>query len=538
MKKFFTLALLAILGISNAFADDFALYSGTITEGDYVIVYDGCAMNNVVASSRFGYAEVVIANDKIANPDDAIIWTVTKTGDYYTLYNADAKKYAAGTGAKNKAQLLDDASDDKALWTVSGDATYEFVNKANTTAAVNANLRKNGTYGFACYGTTTGGALSLYKRVEGGSGDTKTATTIKFAEGYKTQIAQGPDGMFPEIGSVVDLPTATVMAGDAAIEGANVDWSIELKSWKEKGEGEKPVIANGKISFEGYGSVVVKASFAGNDKYEASSKTYDLTVYNSYGLLKEMVNDIADPKFEKNDEADKDGKPVFYFFRNIDADGFPPVTSTVTYVNGKYIYLTDGDGNNLLFFGTNSQNLKQGDKISGNVSDTNLGGFWGSLKRYNKLPEFAFTTMNVKVESEGNPVTPATITIDELVDNINNYVKIENAEFVSADKKNLVFKVEDKEFAVYNQFNMNIDALETTAKYTLEGMGSVFYNSKSATGTYQLHLISFDKTGEPTGINSAKVAKTATAIFNVAGQTLSAPQKGLNIIDGKKVFVK
>ena len=39
------------------------------------------------------------------------------------------------------------------------------MNKKNTVNNVNANLRKNGTYGFACYATSTGGALSLYKKV-------------------------------------------------------------------------------------------------------------------------------------------------------------------------------------------------------------------------------------------------------------------------------------------------------------------------------------------------------------------------------------
>ena len=44
--------------------------------------------------------------------------------------------------------------------------------------------------------------------------------------------------------------------------------------------------------------------------------------------------------------------------------------------------------------------------------------------------------------------------------------------------------------------------------------------------------------GVTTGIATIKAAQKTTAIFNAAGQLLSAPQKGLNIIDGKKVFVK
>ena len=372
----------------------------------------------------------------------------------------------------------------------------------------------------------------------GQGGDTKTATKITFAEGYTTQIGQGPDDMFPEVGSTVALPAATVMAGDVTV-GNTVEWSLQVTSWKGKEGKPEPSISEGKINVaDGYGVLEVTASYAGNDIYEASSKKYTLTVYNTYGLLKEMAKDIADPDCTKDDEDDADGKPVFYFFRNIDAEGFPVATSTVTYVNGKYIYLTDGDGANLLFYGTNTQNLKKGDVISGNVSNTNLGGFWGNLKRYKKLPEFAFTDMNVKVESEGATVTPTTITIDQLKDNINAYVTVENAEYVSASSKNLTFKVGEAELAVYNQFNVSASALEVGAKYTVEGMVSVNKKDKNTDAVYQLYPISFTKTGEA-GINEMKVnTKFEGKTYNMAGQMVTSSYKGLVIMNGRKVVMK
>ena len=169
--------MLLTLGIGSAWAEEYALYSGTITEGDYVIVYDGNAMNNTVSSSRFGYTAVTITGDKISNPPATIVWHIAPSGDYWTIFSADVNKYAASTGAKNKAQLLASGTDDKSLWTVSGSSTYEFVNKANAAANVNKNLRQNGTYGFACYATSTGGALSLYKKVEqSGGGETPEPT--------------------------------------------------------------------------------------------------------------------------------------------------------------------------------------------------------------------------------------------------------------------------------------------------------------------------------------------------------------------------
>ena len=141
----------------------YSLYSGNLTEGDYVIYYSGRAMKNTVSSNRLEYAEVTPSDNKIINPDASIVWHIAPSGDYWTIYNSAVEKYAAGNGTKNQAALNASATDDGSLWTVSGDSTYEFVNKKNAANKVNCNLRNNSTYGFACYGTGTGGALSLYK---------------------------------------------------------------------------------------------------------------------------------------------------------------------------------------------------------------------------------------------------------------------------------------------------------------------------------------------------------------------------------------
>jgi len=145
--------------------DVYSLYSGDLTEGDYVIVYEGGAMKSSVTSDRLDYSAVTITSNSITGPAENLVWHIAQSGDNWTIYNAEVAKYAASTGAKNKAQLLESGTDNKSLWTVTvGDGTYDFVNVANTSAKVNANLRRNGTYGFACYASTTGGALSLYKK--------------------------------------------------------------------------------------------------------------------------------------------------------------------------------------------------------------------------------------------------------------------------------------------------------------------------------------------------------------------------------------
>ena len=151
----------------------YSLYSGELTEGDYVIYSNGYAMKAEVYNKRLGYLAVTPSNDEIVAPDASIVWHIAPSGNYWTIYNANG--YAASNGNKNEAQLLADGADDRSLWTASGTSPFAFVNKYNSSSSVNANLRFNsGTNGdtfyayFACYAANTGSGLTLYKL--GGAG--------------------------------------------------------------------------------------------------------------------------------------------------------------------------------------------------------------------------------------------------------------------------------------------------------------------------------------------------------------------------------
>ena len=245
-------------------AEDYALYSGAITEGDYVIVTSDVAMKNTVTSDRFDYQSVTITEDKISNPTAAIVWHIAASGDYWTIYNANVNKYAASTGAKNKGQLLASGTDDKSLWTVSGTSTYEFVNKQNTTNKVNANLRYNSGFGFACYSTSTGGALSLYKKVEAAG----AATTV-------TIISTGITNTNKFVSTAAGTLTAavTVTATSAAVDGATVTWTSSNESVATVGE------SSGVVTLVGEGATTITASYAGKTgEYKSSYAEYVLNV--------------------------------------------------------------------------------------------------------------------------------------------------------------------------------------------------------------------------------------------------------------------
>ena len=148
-------------------SSSFELFSGELTPGSYLITYGNGAVTASFTKDRLDITAVTPMGNAIDEPDPSIIWEITFTDDgCVTLYNKATLAYAAGTGVKNKATLLSIVSD-YSKWIPSGDGTYEFVNLGNQNKGVNKHLRRNADFGFACYATSTGGALTLYKRASG-----------------------------------------------------------------------------------------------------------------------------------------------------------------------------------------------------------------------------------------------------------------------------------------------------------------------------------------------------------------------------------
>lgn len=167
MKKIL-LSLVTVFACMCANAQTFQVYSDEITEGDYVIT-DATADEAMVAkisSNRFGY---VVYSTTGATAEN--IWHIAPIAgtNYYSIYNKATESYAAGNGTKNQGALAQDATKENAQWEITmSNGTFEFVNVGNKAKNVNKNLRCNGTYGFACYSTSTGKPLTLYKAVAAG----------------------------------------------------------------------------------------------------------------------------------------------------------------------------------------------------------------------------------------------------------------------------------------------------------------------------------------------------------------------------------
>ncbi|MBQ9202940.1 MAG: Ig-like domain-containing protein [Prevotella sp.] len=279
--------------------------------------------------------------------------------------------------------------------------------------------------------------------------DTRTATTLTLGEHQTTGV----------VGESMNLPTVTVATAEGTpVENVDIDWTSSDETVAD--------ITDGIINFNAAGTTTIKASFAGDNSYKGSSASFTLTVTAApYTSIAAMLADITSTK-----------TTVTYQFENL----------LVTYVNGSNTYVSDGR-NGFLLYGSNL-GLNTGETITGTIT--------GQLYTYNGLPEMAVSAngISAQVVSEENLVAWPTIPAADLQSYINIPVTIENAVFVEAGSgKNLTFKVGDETLAVYNNWSINVAALEANHTYTLTGIGSV-YNT-----TNQLYLVSFEEKAEEEG---------------------------------------
>ena len=321
-------------------ADPYVLFTGPIEEGDYLIVSDGVAMKASISSDRFQYTAVTITDDKIYNPDADCIWHIASSGDYWTIYNNYTNKYAAGNNTNNQGALIISPATDFALWSFAYSEGWTITNKGNTANSKNAVIRRNGDYGFACYGGSTGTGPVLYKLTDGkeeaGISYARTSDVITYGdaltppaltnthgltlscESSNTYVAtvNASTGAISVVGNagiatitvswaeqtisettyrsgnttyVLTInkatpviafsdPTTTVAVGSTVINVATITPSGLAITYSSSDEDVATVTSAGVVSGVKDGNVTITASFAGNDNYAPASGSYSLKV--------------------------------------------------------------------------------------------------------------------------------------------------------------------------------------------------------------------------------------------------------------------
>ncbi len=332
----------------------FELFSGDLAEGDYVITHASAnAIKAEINSDRFAAIEVSPSANIITNPDESIVWHIAQSGEYWTIYNVAADKYAASTGAKNKGALLDDGTDDKALWSLSG--TYDFINKQNTANSVNATLRYNNqnalNTSWACYASGTGSALVLYKKQVAGQPATPTFSVA----GGNYESAQS-----------VEISCETV--------GAKIYYTLD---------GSKPSSTSTEYStaIPVSATTTIKAVAIKDDiESTVASATYTIVVW-------QTVADVWD-------DITSSGPTNAHIY------GYVSQTNVGGYANNFYISDNGSTEGNQLYayrMDMNSYSVEKGDKVK----------LAGDLTLYNDVKEFKYTSADncgkvIALEAKGD----------------------------------------------------------------------------------------------------------------------------------------
>ena len=469
-------AMLAGLWGNGAWAADRWVKTdpANLQSGNVVAIVDqtsSMAMSNDKGASAAPVATAVTLSDdksEITSTVGATLqWVVTVTGDTtktYQFYVAGTENYLYVTKTNNGLRV---GSGERNTFTIVTGGDHNGYYLFNAITDDNRYVGCYNTADWRCYTTINTNIKvndnAFYKLVKDES-DTRVDTSITFGEHATTG----------EAGTSIDLPTATVKAGETTVSNATVTWS----SSKE----ECAVINGNKINLLAAGKTTITATYAGDDtNYKGSTNSYELTVIAApYSSIAAMLADITATR-----------TTATYQFENL----------LVTYVNGSNTFVSDGQ-NGFLFYGS-ELGLVAGNTYTGTAT--------GQIYTYNGLPEMALTANDIsaQVVSEGNSVAWTAIAPADLQNNINVPVTIEDAVFVEAGTgKNLAFKVGETDLAVYNNWSIDVSALEADKTYTLTGIGAVY--SKNETTTYQIYLVSFEEKAaeEPAGFRDIKADLT------------------------------
>lgn len=285
-----------------------------------------------------------------------------------------------------------------------------------------------------------------------------------------------------------------------ATEGAKIYYTLDgTNPTAESTEYTAPFV----VKYED-GTVTVKAIAILNDVLSpVASETFtrpDL----AYDSLAKLIEENPLPESGKNSDT---------FLVNFDM--------TVTYANGRNIYVYADGEYSLIYANAAIDGLKTGDVIK--------GGWLGHVSNYNLIygivPEKGQT---LTVDGTAILPTPESVTVYNLTSaDVNKQLIMEKVVFTDAtpnDKKTFTGKMDETDVAFYNQFTLpSVEA----GTYNVEVIVAIFK------GNIQLYPISYSVS---TGINEVETAEKAE-YFNLQGVKVVNPEAGLYIVKrGNKVY--
>lgn len=441
------------------------------------------AMSTTVSSNKIEPAEVSIDNGVINLPvnSTAAIFSVTSLGENtFTFSNGSNYLYAAGSKSTN---LNYSAETDRIGFTASNSGNGILLTIGTDTRSV---LFNGSVFGY--YATSNIGSgyyvVSLYKEVVD---ENQVATPIFSLTSGTYEGTQS-------------------LTLDCETEGATIYYTMN--------GGEPQTYADAIELAEGEYAFVAWA--------EKDGMTKSLEVTANYTIVAPLVaNSIAE--FLALGAENTDREITLSCDLTVTYQGSTKEGNTT-----RDLYVQDKDGKGLLIFNFDNPQLKKGDVIS---------GVKGKYDLYNGVPELIEPVLGEVKETV--EVAPVSVDASQLtVDNVNDYVVINNVELSEINGANATLNDETATLALYNKYNACTYPEELNKKYFVTGIVSVYNN---AVQIYPLEITvdtessvndavanEFKAVAVANGIEVNVAEAGLVSVYNAAGQLVA----NVNVAEG------
>lgn len=451
-----------------------------LVNGQYLIVYEegslafngGLSTLDAVGNS----IEVVIDNNKIES---------TKTTDAAAF----AISVDDGTVKSESGYYIGQTSDANGLASSSTTVYTNTISFESIKSSGGAFLRYNKTSGqtrFRYYKSSsyTGQQPIALYLLEGSATASKQPSGLAWSASTAT-------ASITDDGIVFTAPTLTLgNAHDITYSSSNTTVAT--------------VDAQGVVTVNVAGETTIKAIFAGDDTYKASTVEYVLTVEDNRTSYEfETIADLNDlaADFKHNEENTYSGK-----LTNV----------VVSYVpDTKNAIIKDGTGS-ILVYDNSGHGLLQGQTFTGELSVT--------VKLYYTTVELTY--IDASFDGQQTEVAPETVNLASLVGNFatyqNTYVKVENLTVDSRNEKNIYVSNGDNTYVVYD----NAGSSAAAAGDVISVVGTVADHN----GTNQIKVWKSDNI-----TITAPAPKAITFTQPSAGGSFTVSVAGSNITSGTTV---
>ena len=541
-----------------------------LADGDAILIVSGSKAMGAQGQYNRAPVDVTVANNAIDNPTGVQKLVLVKSGNYYFFHTGD-DGYLCASSSTNNNLLTKTTVDGNSVATISisGDdspATITFQG-AYTRNYIRFNTN------FTCYatGSTTGSAVQIFKEVVKPA-NAKSAAQFSFPKAT----------YYHPTGSAFTTPTLSTANG--------YDGTVEYSSSVETVATVNP--STGAVTIVGVGTTIITASANETEHFYADNTSYTLNVYE----IEDGVFDFAKGDYgtglEPGDTYYTDDKTWtagnitlkttgnYRWYNSVNGTDLrlygndPYCTMVVSAPDGYVITKIDGLSSSLTAStGAISSSTWTGKSQSVTFTYENSGN--GSITIKSLTIYYSEPTISVTMGSEGYMTycnVGAALSFDDLEAYIVSAVGADNVTLspITQAPANtpVVLKgtqgshdltvLESASAAGTNKLKVSDGTITTGGNYVdyaLAKKGDVvgFYKVQAGvkvpagkcyipvyTGSNAPEYLAFSFGGDATGINMVHGSefKVNGEVYNLNGQRVAQPTKGLYIVNGKKVMFK